>query len=239
MRGNLKERVHRVWLAGLGAMVAAEREGGELFSRLVREGERWERDLAAASPSDAGHEFQEHERGPARSEEEEILAGAGLLLERIAEQRSQVLQMIDAMMPAAVPSTASVLQARRNAAARASLLEEFGALSSQEVADLAGSRATNRAALANRWKQEGRIFGVSVQGETRFPAFQFDSEGRPLGVVAEVIKALSKSQTEWQLALWFTRANGWLGGRRAVDLLESDPEAVKEAAWQEGAGLDF
>jgi hypothetical protein len=130
-------------------------------------------------------------------------------------------------------------QERRNAEARSALLDEFGALTSQEVADLAGSGDTDRAALTNRWKQDGRIFCVGVQGETRFPGFQFDSEGKPRKIIAGVIEALAEKLTEWQLALWFLTANGWLGGRRPVDLLDSESGEVIEAARQESAGLDF
>ena len=66
-------------------------------------------------------------------------------------------ELIEALMPVplAVPTPAAVLQARRNAEARTALLREFGALRSAEVAELAGSRAGNRAALANRWRSEG------------------------------------------------------------------------------------
>ena len=35
---ELKESVHRIWLAGLGALAAAEVEGAKLFSRLVDRG---------------------------------------------------------------------------------------------------------------------------------------------------------------------------------------------------------
>lgn len=35
---ELKESVHRIWLAGLGALAAAEEEGGKIFSRLVERG---------------------------------------------------------------------------------------------------------------------------------------------------------------------------------------------------------
>ena len=35
---ELKESVHRIWLAGLGALAAAEEEGAKLFSRLVDRG---------------------------------------------------------------------------------------------------------------------------------------------------------------------------------------------------------
>jgi poly(hydroxyalkanoate) granule-associated protein len=35
---EIKDSVHRIWLAGLGALAAAEEEGGKIFSRLVERG---------------------------------------------------------------------------------------------------------------------------------------------------------------------------------------------------------
>jgi hypothetical protein len=148
-------------------------------------------------------------------------------------------RLIESMLPATVPSAVKVLQARRNALAREALLQEFGALTSAEVAGLAGSRATNKAALANRWKQEGRIFPVTHHGQTLFPAFQFDGEGQPRPVIAEVLSTLGRQSRDWELAIWFVSSIGWLGGRRPVDLLESDPAAVAEAARHEAFDLVF
>lgn len=148
-------------------------------------------------------------------------------------------QLIESMLPAVVPSAARVLQARRNALAREALLREFGAPTSAEVAELAGSRAANKAALANRWKQEGRIFSVTHHGQTLFPAYQFDGEGQPYPAVAEVLASLGQQDRDWPLAVWFIAANGWLGGRRPVDLLESDPAAVAEAARHEASDRVF
>lgn len=161
---------------------------------------------------------------------------------RQAAREPKTPDLVEAMLPPlpdVLPSRVAVLQARRNAEARASLLREFGALRSLEVAELAGSRAANRAALANRWRQEGRIFSVSYQGTTLYPAFQFDAEGRPRPVVAEVIRTLGSKSADWELALWFTANIGWLDGQRPVDLLESDPAAVAEAAESEAAELVF
>ena len=148
-------------------------------------------------------------------------------------------RLIEAMLPPTVPSPVAVLQARRNALAREELLREFGALTSAEVAELAGSRASNRAALANRWKQEGRIFPVTHQGQTLFPSFQFGRGGQPRPVIAEVLSLLGHQSLDWELALWFTSANGWLGARRPVDLLEGDPAAIAEAARHEAFDLVF
>jgi poly(hydroxyalkanoate) granule-associated protein len=35
---ELKDSVHRIWLAGLGALATAEEEGGKIFGRLVERG---------------------------------------------------------------------------------------------------------------------------------------------------------------------------------------------------------
>lgn len=156
-----------------------------------------------------------------------------------AVQPYSMQKLIEAMLPATVPTPPAVLQARRNALAREKLFHEFGALTSVEVADLAGSRASNKAALANRWKQEGRISSVLHNGGAYYPAFQFDADGRPLPVIAEVIRILGREVSDWELALWYMAANGWLGGRRPVDLLASEPDAVVKAAEREAEGFVF
>jgi hypothetical protein len=130
-----------------------------------------------------------------------------------------------------LPTPAVVLQARRNAAARTGLLSEFGALTAAQVAELAGSDAKNTSALAGRWRREGRLVAVEHHGTIYYPAFQFDVDGKPKQAVAEVLKHLGDpSMTAWQQALWFTSANGWLDGRRPVDLFDNEVDAVVAAA---------
>ena len=107
------------------------------------------------------------------------------------------------------------------------------------MADLAGSAASNRAALANRWRKEGRIFALTNHGQTYFVGFQFGPDGRPLPVIAEVLRAFGESNGGWQTAVWFAAANGWMDGARPVDLLTSDPERVADAARREAEELVF
>lgn len=42
MQEDLKESAYKIWLAGLGALSAAEEEGERLFKRLVEKGEEME-----------------------------------------------------------------------------------------------------------------------------------------------------------------------------------------------------
>lgn len=167
------------------------------------------------------------------ADDAELLSQAMTLVKSLQQRRQGMERTIEAMMPDTVPSKAAVLQARRNAAARAALLQEFGALTSTEIADLAGSKAGNRAALANRWRKEGRIFAMTHQGQTYFAAFQFDADGRPRPAIAEVLRVFGDDGGGWQTALWFTAANGWLDGARPIDLLDTDPQRVVDAARSE------
>lgn len=60
-------------------------------------------------------------------------------------------------------------------------------------------------------------------------------------LAAKAIDALERefgaTKSEWGLACWLSGVNGFLGGRRPVDLLATDPELVLSAARDEMAGV--
>jgi hypothetical protein len=145
----------------------------------------------------------------------------------VAELLADHIERLEPDITIAPPAV--LLQARRNARARAEFLEEVGALTSAQVAELAGSSARNRAALANRWRREGRIFAVTYRERLLYPAFQFDGEGNPRSLIAAVLAALPVTDP-WAVALWFVACTGQLGDRRPIDLLETAPDAVIAAA---------
>ncbi len=150
----------------------------------------------------------------------------------IAQQKEQSERLIDAMFsPALTVSSAAAQQALRNAEARQELLNEFGVLDSEQVAQLAGSTAKNRSATVSRYLAGGQVFAIEHRGGRYYPAFQFDSDGRPRPVIAQVLAALQPyGLNGWEIALWFTTASGWLDDRRPVDLLDDDPDAIVAAA---------
>lgn len=144
-------------------------------------------------------------------------------------------ELIERMLPdAPVPTPAQALQAQRNSEARWELLREFGAHTSEEIADRR-SRAKNRHALANRWRSEGKVFAVDFKGQQLYPGFQFDHETfAPDPLVSEVLAALPREEmSDWEVALWWTAGSGWLDGARPVDLMREAGEAVVAAAAHE------
>lgn len=151
----------------------------------------------------------------------------------ITQQKKQSEQLINSMfsISTATVSSPAAQQALRNAEARQELLDEFGVLDSKEVARLAGSTAKNRSATVSRYLATGQIFAIEHRGSRYYPAFQFDTNGRPRPVISQVLLALQPYGLDgWEVALWFTTASGWLDDRRPVDLLDEDPAEIVTAA---------
>jgi hypothetical protein len=139
--------------------------------------------------------------------------------------------LIEQMMPRDdVLSETSAVLSQRNSQRRVELLTEFGAMTGEQIAE-ERSRAQNRHALAARWRKERKLFGVPYRGQTVYPAFQFDDDGHLRPIVEEVLHHLPTDRmSPWEVALWWTADNGWLGGRRPVDVLDDDSRAIVRAA---------
>jgi hypothetical protein len=122
-------------------------------------------------------------------------------------------------------------QALLNAKFRASFLEQYPVLTSAALAELAGSTARNRAATANRWKAQGRIFSVTHEGADLFPAFQFDAQGAPHPVIKTLLSVFEGHRKGWEVAAWFVHPNSALPrAAKPVELLDAAPEQLIEAA---------
>ena len=115
-----------------------------------------------------------------------------------------------------------------NAALRAEYLKETPLMTAAEVRAASGLAPRNRSEPASRWKREGRLFAVRRSGVDLYPAFQL-VDGAPLPVIKEILAALPRHLTGWQVAMWFASGNGWLQGAEPQKRL-ADPDAVIAAA---------
>jgi len=145
--------------------------------------------------------------------------GSGVLARRVPQS-------------APVKTPAEAIQEQRHDEARWSLLNEFGALTAAQIPERRSPMAKNPYALASRWRREGKVFAVEEDSQTLYPAFQLDPDTfDPLPVVMQVLTALPRNvMGDWEIACWWTADNDWLDGRRPVDLMVPDPEAVVSAA---------
>lgn len=216
------EKSHDVWLAGLGALAVAEQEGSDLFQTLVKKGEELEQRLisgsgAASRPKKARHSSALLLGDMVRRELS--LDQPGVKADRAEKKRRSELL---------APEDVAHRQARRIETAHREFLQELGG---PALGELPGD--------LDRWRREGSIFAVTHRDATYVPGFQLDEKGHPRPAVAQVIELLGDTTSEWGLALWFAAANGWLDGKRPVDLLDSAPEEVVEAAERAAEELVF
>lgn len=148
-------------------------------------------------------------------------------------------ELADHLTPDTIPTSAVVLQARRNAEWRAHVAETYGLLTAAEVADVVGSTADNRGAVASRLAKAGLIFGVKYKGgRIVYPGFQFTAAGDVVDTIAPILSALTDAGLEgWELVSWFTAANPLLGGDAPAN--HTDVAAVLDAARAEAAPVGF
>ena len=97
------------------------------------------------------------------------------------------------------------------------LLECQPTWSAAEVAEHKGIKESSLSKRVNR----GTLLAVCVNGELRFPAFQFDSR-RPSGELPGVSETLSEMQlsSPWLRFSWFVTSNDRLSGDSPVEALE-------------------
>ena len=76
-----------------------------------------------------------------------------------------------------------------------------------------------------------KVFSFGWRGTYWVPMFQFDLSDLSIRPAPQlVMNELSPEYDNWSLAVWFTRPHVWLDGAKPVDILETDLEAVLNAA---------
>lgn len=205
----------------------------------------WSQGEAKPESDKASHSYLVQVHGDALSQVLETVMPMldRLLAQKTAEVREQKLEALVDFITGqmVVPSRLDMQMAGPIAARHARVLNEFGFVTAEELADANQSRAGNRNALADDWKRRRKVFAVRHRDESGrpwevFPLFQFENH-KPIKAVQAVLEAFGKHKAPWKLALWFTSNNGWLPGQaRPVDLLKFAPDAIVQAARRDAAG---
>lgn len=106
-------------------------------------------------------------------------------------------------------------------------------LTAKEVFIGTGYEGADPSGLMNKWKEAGKIFALSVNGQDLFPAYALGVDGKPLPQMKEVLAILSVSRKSLAIASWFASANSWLACKAPMDEIAEHPLEVLKAACRE------
>ncbi len=117
---------------------------------------------------------------------------------------------------------------------RVKFFNTFPVLDEKAVHNLTNRKADGKETTAKRWQSEGRIIGLPIVDVMVYPAFQFQSNGKPYPLIQEVNKAFSKECTVWYLASWLVSPNEWLDGETPISAIQRNCREVVSAAERAG-----
>lgn len=148
--------------------------------------------------------------------------------QRKAEQVAELAQLLGGNV-AIRPLDERV--ARGFAKAKQAILEGTSWLTAAEVAQLSGGSVAERPEKrVYAWRDRGKLFSLRLDdGTERFPLYAFDQGGQPHEALQAILVHLGPINA-WRIAAWFNGGSRALGGRAPRELLESDPQAVLQAA---------
>jgi len=64
----------------------------------------------------------------------------------------------------------------------------------------------------SRWRAAKLVFSVTDKYNNElFPSFQFENS-EPIEIISVILNRLPSDMTQWQIALWFWGANGYIDG---------------------------
>ncbi|HEY0587855.1 MAG TPA: hypothetical protein VGD52_17095 [Pseudoduganella sp.] len=163
-----------------------------------------------------------------------------LLDKSIADQNEKTLNsLVETLVPRIPPPPALVKEAAMIAKAQKAVLEGADWVTAKQVAEMAGMSDRNPSAQPNKWKRDGAIFAITLNGNDYYPGYGLDRDRgfKPLESLKKIISEFGGTKSGWGLAYWFQSVNSFLGGKRPMDLLVSAPEKVIAAAADEMEGV--
>ncbi|MET0267472.1 MAG: hypothetical protein ABW202_17885 [Duganella sp.] len=163
---------------------------------------------------------------------------AQLFLRESAENMHKRREMLIAALMPSLPA-GMLKQAGMEARSRTAVLAASEWLTTKDIAERAGLSAANASSTPWKWRQDGRIFAISAEGKDLYPGYSLDAEDgyRPLKALKSILDVFGERKGTWGTASWFASANSFLGGRRPMDLLKSEPGKVLAAAKDEITGV--
>lgn len=139
------------------------------------------------------------------------------------------------MVPRLMTTSNSLRDAEMRRDAHRAVLESGDWLTATEILQLLGANSCSDVLQPTTWKSEGDIFTINDQGTEYYPAFGLEKEAGylPYSVMSKIIYIFKDDKDGWGMAFWFLSANSYLGGERPQDMLDTAPDLIIDAAFDE------
>lgn len=149
----------------------------------------------------------------------------------VRPQRREVVreQLVNLLVGDVALTSVDMKRARLEAQAVRAIRQGAEWLTATEIGKLADLGPANPIATVSRWKQQGRIFALRHGGKDYYPRYALGPDFHPLPVIREILAMLVGYESEL-LAAWFDSTSRFLGGRRARELVATEPAKVLAAA---------
>jgi hypothetical protein len=180
-------------------------------------------------------------RGRSASEVSEALQllDAARLVQRgrATAAAADLLRAMAGARMAAVP-VASLAQAQRLAALKATLLDQGAYNSDQLTVVRHASGASSVRTWLARAREAHKLFAVKEGGRTLVPAFQLTEAGEIRPEISALLGPLLTAGIDgWQLWAWLTSPTSLLSGQAPVDVAVATPDRALRAATRHAAGV--
>ena len=184
--------------------------------------------------------LRESSEGEAKAIEQVIAQIIRLTQNTLTTRSSETLSsLVETLLPKEMPPPTLLKEARMMLRAKEAVLNGADWLTAAQVASIAGLSQKNPSAQLHKWKRDGAIFAIRRNGVDYFPGYALDpaNEYRPYRSFKKVLEQFGESKDGGGLAYWFQSVNSFLSGKRPIDLLAKNPDAVIAAAADEAMGV--
>lgn len=102
-------------------------------------------------------------------------------------------------------------------------------VTAKQISSRAALSPIDRIEVAERWREQGRLFALHIDGQDYFPMYALGTDFHPLPVIEEVLAVFAGTKAEL-VAAWFSSTSSFLDGMRPLELVAANPERVVAAA---------
>jgi len=201
---EMADALSRISALGKNALAPAGNASAQVAALGVMEAAS---DILSGLPPEAWSDLDPTARPADPPDERALRQAVRTLLDHLdSTRRARRDEIVELLCTAPSMDEDRLYQAYRRAADQRQLMTSVAMLGTQELAALMPDRlpsGSNLPRALERLRAQGKLLGVQVRGNWRYPAAQFDARGQVSGLLSEtLLRAVARGYDEWETLHW-------------------------------------